>query len=501
MKSLWLDTSGKEEYAKLEEDKKTKVCVIGAGMFGLMTAYYLSEAGIDVCVLEKEESPFLKTTGHTTAKITAQHGLIYHYLLKEKGKETAKEYWEENTKAIEEIERIVNKHQIDCHFERKTNYIYTTEETEIEKIKEECEALKELEIPYLYQEEVDLPFKIKAAVGIQNQAQFHPIQYLQGITQLLKQNKVPIYTNSPCFDIKKEADGYCCKTPNASVIAEHVVIATHYPVFNVPGFYFAKMYQSSSYVVAVDTKKPLPEGMYLNIQAPIYSFRTASIADKTYLLIGGADHKTGANITYQDSYGVLEQKAKELYPDSKIAYRWSTNDCITLDKIPYIGEFSNLMKNVYIGTGFNKWGMTSSHIAAKLISDKIVGKIEEFTKTFNATRFDPIENKEEVKNMVVDTAKSMIGKRIKKEKLELDDMKEETGAVIEAEGGKVGVYKKEDGTLILVHPVCTHLGCMLTWNDADKTWDCPCHGSRFDKEGRVLQGPAMQDLGRIEIEE
>lgn len=501
MKSLWLEASNKEEFPRLLRDKKIKVCVIGVGIFGIMTAYYLTKEGYDVCILEKEESPFLKTTGHTTAKITAQHGLLYHYLLQEKGEEAAREYWRLNTEAIEEIEQNIEDNKIDCSFERKTNYIYTTEEVEVEKIKEECEALKQLAIPYVYQEEVDLPFKIKAAIGIPHQAQFHPIQYLQGILQVLKQSGVEIYTNSPCLDIKKEGENYECKTPHGSIFAEKVVMATHYPVLNIPGFYFTKMYQSSSYVIAIETKKSLPEGMYLNIEAPIYSFRTATIKDKNYLLIGGADHKTGDNITYQDSYGVLEQKAKELYPDAKVVYRWSTNDCITLDKIPYIGEFSSLMKNVYIASGFNKWGMTSSHVAAKLIVQKITKKIENVPEIFTATRFEPIDNKDEMKNMVTDTIKSMVGKRIKKEKLKLEDIKEETGAIIEAEGGKLGVYKRGDGSFILIRPVCTHLGCMLTWNDADKTWDCPCHGSRFDKEGNVLQGPAMRNLDKVEIEE
>ena len=265
------------------------------------------------------------------------------------------------------------------------------------------------------------------------------------------------------------------------------------------------MYQSSSYVIGIDTKSELFDGMYINIQSPIYSFRTAKDGNKKILLLGGGDHKTGENTSYQDSYGLLEEKAKQWYPNCEIKYRWSTRDCITLDKIPYIGEFSNTLPNMYVGTGFNKWGMTSSNVAARIITDKIDGKENEYSEVFEATRLNPIVNKDEVKNMVSQTVKSLVVERIEEsekvinDETSLDDLKQETGQIIEWNGEKVGVYKDIEGKMFAVKPVCTHLGCILNWNGADKTWDCPCHGSRFDYTGKNLYNPALKDLEKVEL--
>ena len=250
------------------------------------------------------------------------------------------------------------------------------------------------------------------------------------------------------------------------------------------------MYQASSYVIGIETKEKLPKDMYLSIDEPNFSFRTAG----DILLIGGAGHKTGSKVDYNETYGILEKKAKELYPDCEIKYKWSTRDAISLDKIPYIGEYSSLMPNLYVMTGFNKWGMTSSNVAANIITDKITGGASIYEEIFKSTRFKPITNKDEMKNMLVDSTKSLVLDRIKAENIETDDIKPCSGAVVDLEGSKVGVYKDEDGKPHFIKPVCTHLGCILEWNDADKTWDCPCHGSRYDKYGKNIYGPATKNL-------
>ena len=315
----------------------------------------------------------------------------------------------------------------------------------------------------------------------------------------IEKNKVKIFENTTCFDIKQENNEYICYTQNNTIKSKIVVIATHYPFLNIPGMYFAKMYQSSSYVIGVDTKTELFSGMYINIQSPIYSFRTAIDNKNRILLLGGLDHKTGENITYQDSYAKLEQKAKQWYPNSEVKYYWSTRDCITLDKIPYIGEFSNVLPNIYVGTGFNKWGMTSSNVAARIITDKIMKKENEYEDVFKSTRVNPIVNKDEVKNMVVQTAKSLVVDKLKKEENSIENIKKESGGIIEKNGEKIGVYKDIEGNIYAVKPICTHLGCLLNWNAADKTWDCPCHASRFDYKGKNIYNPALKDLEKIEI--
>ena len=499
MNSLWLEKNSIENFSTLDKNIESEICIIGGGIFGISTAYYLSKYGYKVVLVERDKIAS-KVTGHTTAKITSQHGLIYHYLLNQYGKDFARKYYLANQKAIGNIEKIINTNNIECDFKKQTSNVYTTNTSEIAKIEEEIKALEELDIEARKIEDSPLPFDIVSGIEFQNQAQFNPIKYISGLVNKIKENKGLIFENTTCYDIKKEGNGYICYTKNNEIKAKYVVIATQYPFINFPGIYFAKMYQSSSYVIGIDAKTKLFDGMYINIQSPIYSFRTAIDDGKEILLLGGLDHKTGENIEYKDSYGLLEEKAKEWYPNCEIKYHWSTRDCITLDKIPYIGEFSNILPDVYVGTGFNKWGMTSSNVAARIITDKITGKENEYEEVFKATRVNPIVNKDEVKNMVSQTAKSLVVERLKgSNKENIENMKQETGQILEIDGEKVGVYKDVEGQVFAVKPVCTHLGCILNWNNADKTWDCPCHGSRFDYTGKNINNPAIKDLEKVDI--
>lgn len=504
MNSLWLNEKIKGNFPKLEKNLETQVCIIGAGIFGISTAYYLTQKGYSVTILERDKI-VNRVTGHTTAKITSQHGLIYHYLLNQYGKEFARNYYLANQKSIQEIEKIITQNQIDCDFERQSSCVYTINQSELEKLNEELQALKELDIETSKIKDAPLPFENVSGVEFKNQAQFNPVKYIDGLVKKIIDSKGKIFENTTCYDIKRDGDTYICYTENNTVNAKYVVLASHYPFINFPGVYFAKMYQSSSYVIGIDAKSEVFDGMYINIQSPIYSFRTAKDRDKKILLLGGGDHKTGENICYKDSYGLLEEKAKRWYPNCEIKYRWSTRDCITLDKIPYIGEFSNTLPDMYVGTGFNKWGMTSSNIAARIVTDKITGKENEYIEIFEATRLNPIVNKDEVKNMVSQTVKSLVVERIEKsekvvnDEISLDDIKQETGQIIEWNGEKVGVYKDIEGKIFAVKPVCTHLGCILNWNDAEKTWDCPCHGSRFDYTGKNMYNPALKDLEKFRL--
>ena len=254
------------------------------------------------------------------------------------------------------------------------------------------------------------------------------------------------------------------------------------------------MYQSTSYIIAIETNAKLPQGMYINDKPPIYSFRTAVYNGKDILLIGGSDHKTGEPVPDNSKYESLEKKAKEWYPDCKVLFKWNTRDCISLDKIPYIGEFSNLMENMYIGTGFKKWGMTFSNIAANIVVDKIMGKQNKYEEIFTATRLKPIKNRWEMKNMVKESVESIALNKLKIEPHSADVIENDNGGIIKIDNVNIGIYKDKEGNIYPVNPVCTHLGCLLSWNNLDKTWDCPCHGSRFDYMGRNLYEPAIKDL-------
>lgn len=259
------------------------------------------------------------------------------------------------------------------------------------------------------------------------------------------------------------------------------------------------MYQSTSYAISVDTHSKLFDGMYINPTEPTYSLRTAKYKDKRLLVIAGADHKTGFAPDISKAYHDLENFAKKHYPKSEILFRWNTRDCISLDKIPYIGNFSNILKNIYVATGFNKWGITSSNIAANIITDNILGKENKYEFIFNSNRLKPVKNKGELKKMMGQVLKSFVSSRIKIPEVDLNEIKKDNGGIIKIDGINVGIYKDSSGNIFAVNPTCTHLGCLLTWNNLDKTWDCPCHGSRFNFKGENIYDPAFKNLDKFEI--
>ena len=500
MNSLWIDSIKKyDKFETLSNDLETDVCIAGAGIFGLTCAYYLSKLGFKVVVLEKSDIGH-KATGHTTAKITSQHGLFYDYLISSYGKEFASDYLHVNEQALENIENIINTEKIKCDFEKQNNYVYAKTKNDLHAIKKELKALENLDFPCEFVTATGLPFEIEGAICFKNQAQFHPLKYLYGLCDSINANGGKIYTNTTVTDVKQE-DNYCITlSKNYKVKSKYAIIATHYPFINFPGFHFLKMYQSTSYLIVIETKKTLFNGMYINNSSPIFSFRKAKYNGKELLLVGGGDHKTGHPTSYQDSYGLLEQEAKKYYPDANVLYRWNTRDCIPLDKIPYIGIYSASMPNVFVGTGFKKWGMTLSNVSANIIVDKICGKHNKYAYVFDSTRLKPIKNRDELKNMIVQSTNSLLLDKLKKPNMKFDEITNNSGSIIEVNNEKVGIYKSPDGKIYAVKPVCTHLGCLLSWNDVDKTWDCPCHGSRFDYQGKNLYDPAFKDLETYDLE-
>lgn len=495
MESLWIETTKNELNLKpLEKDEETEVCVIGAGMFGLTTAYYLTLAGKKVTIIEKGEIGE-KVSGNTTGKITSQHGLFYDHLINDYGEEYAHKYFEANEDAIKRIKDIIEKEKIECEFSERKAYVYTTKQDEVMEIEKEVDAVNKIGGNAKLVTKTELPFKIKSAIEFEKQAQFHPRKYMLGLAKaILRDNK--IYNFTTAIDVKKEADKFTVYTDKGKIRADYVVLATHYPIINIPGIYFAKMYQSTSYIIGIETNSKLPQGMYISAKEPIYSFRTAQYNGKEILLIGGSEHRTGEALPDDSKYNELEKKAKELYPDCKVLFKWDTRDCISLDKIPYIGEFSNFISNIYVGTGFKKWGMAFSNVAGKIVTDKIMGKENKYEEIFKATRVNPIKNRWEVKNMVKESIESLAINKFKIESHNIDEIENDNGAIIKIDGKNIGVYKDKKGKIYAVKPVCTHLGCLLTWNNIDKTWDCPCHGSRFDYMGRNLYEPAIKDLPR-----
>ena len=503
MKSFWLsdfsisnnitiNTSNKDEY------EETDVCIIGAGIFGMTCAYYLTNLGYKVVVLEKNNIG-AKTSGHTTAKITSQHSLFYDYLSNSYNQKFARDYLKSNEEAIKNIKNIISEEKIDCDLEIQNNFVYATNKEDLKKIKKEVSAIESLGYNCEFVTKTSLPFDIEGAICFKNQAQFHPLKYLYGLSKCIIKRGGKIITNTTVYDVKKENNKYITYSNTLRIKSKYVILASHYPFINFPGFYFLKMYQSTSYIIAIDPKKTLFNGMYISASNPVFSFRTAKYNRKDILLIGGGEHKTGQPPSYKDTYGILENIAKKYYPDCDILFRWNTRDCISLDKIPYIGSFSNIMPNIFVGTGFKKWGMTLSNVAANIIVDSICGKVNPYSYLFEPSRLKPIKNMDEFKNMIVQSTKSLILNKLDSPNMSFEEICNNSGSIVEINNEKVGIYKNGDGKIFAVKPVCTHLGCLLSWNDIDKTWDCPCHGSRFNFDGKNLYDPAFKDLETYDL--
>lgn len=476
MKSVWSESCKFRKRDALNKDIKTDVLVIGAGIAGVLTAYMLKQKGREVVVIDAAEIAS-GNTKNTTAKITSQHDLIYSKLIAEFGEEKARQYAKANELAIKKYKEIIEDKRIECDFEEKPAYVYSL--NEIDVLKEEVEAAKNLGIDAEFVDEANLPFKINGAVKFNNQAQFNPLKFLKGIS-----NELIIYENTRALEIKENL----VVTSGGNITANNIVVATHYPIMNAPGYYFMKMHQERSYVLALENTSEI-DGMYIDINKEGYSFRTYN----NLLLLGGISHRTGEN-EEGGSYDKLRKVAKKLYPKAKEKYYWSAQDCMTIDGIPYIGRYSSETPNIYVATGFNKWGMTSSMVSAMIISDMILEKENDFSEIFSPRRFDLSLSINNIANDLIETAKNFIAQKVYIPSSEIEHIKNGHGGIIEYNGEKVGVYKNKEGKEFFVSTKCTHLGCQLSWNADELTWDCPCHGSRFDYKGRLIGSPATKDL-------
>jgi glycine/D-amino acid oxidase-like deaminating enzyme len=430
MASIWSETSRLPQFTTLQENIHTDVLIIGGGMAGLLCAHKLQTAGIDY-VLCESNTIGNGITKNTTAKITSQHGLIYHKLIKKYGTEKAKQYLDANQTALDEYRRLCA--QIDCDYSEQDSYVYAL--NNLENLRQELSALKNLGFSAQYQKLLPIPFATAGAVRFSNQAQFHALKFLASIAKDLR-----IYEHTPI----RELAPHTAKTDHAIISANKIIIATHFPFLNKHGSYFLKMYQHRSYCLALENAGHVG-GIYVDQSKTGLSFRDHA----DLLLLGGGSHRTGKK---GGNWGELESFAARHYPNAKIRYRWATQDCITLDGVPYIGQYSTRTPDLYVATGFNKWGMTSSMVAANILTDLISGKGSPYADVFSPSR-------------------SMLHLQL-----------------------AVNAFEAIKNLLSFSQKRCPHLGCALKWNPIEHTWDCPCHGSRFEENGKIIDNPATDDL-------
>lgn len=430
MDSIWETDVQMPCFPRLETDLHTDVLIIGGGFAGLLCAWRLNCAGVD-CVLIEQNRLMSGVSGRTTAKLTAQHGLIYGELLKKLGPEKARLYWQANQDAVVALMELTRG--IDCDFQPQNHYLYATDSTK--KLEAEMAAYEQLGISTRWESTLPLPFPVAGALKFSDQAQFHPLKLAGHIA-----NGLQIYENTKALAFL----GNRVQTPMGTVTAEKIIVATHFPMLNKHGAYFMKLYQQRSYVIALENA-PQAEGMYLDCAENGLSVRSAG----QWLLLGGGGHRTGKKGL---GWKLPETVAEQFYPQAQIVARWATQDCMSLDGMPYIGSYSKGTPNLYVATGFQKWGMSNSMLAAGVLTDLVQGKENPYASLFSPQR-------------------SMLHKQL---------------LINGAESG-VNLIRP-------TKPRCPHLGCALQWNEMEHSWDCPCHGSRFDKNGSVLNNPAADDM-------
>ncbi len=489
--SYWLSSTPTTNYPTLDKDIDVEIVIVGGGLAGISCAYLLQKEGYKITVLEADRI-CQGATAHTTAKITSQHGLIYSKIKTQLGKEMAKQYAEANETAISEIKKIIDEHQIDCDYISQPAFVYTEQEKYIKQIEEETKTAQELGIKASYVEEIPFPIPIYAAVRFDNQAQFHPRKYVLSLANII-QNNVHIFENTRAVNIEED-DRYVIITEQGKKVrAEKVIIASQYPFYNKKGMYFSRLYPKRSYIVGFYAKEKYPGGMYINSEDPTRSLRSQQTNKGELVLVVGSNHTTGQKEDTEKRYEELINFAKDIFTVEDIPYRWSTQDYDTPDGIPYIGHFTSDTPNMYVATGFQKWGMTNSMVAAMIIRDMIVEGKSKWQDIYNPSRKNIIPS---AKNFIIENLK--VAENLLEGKLsplpDDIDVKPTEAKVAKIKGERIGIYRDEEGEYHLVNTTCPHMGCELNWNPAEKSWDCPCHGSRFTYKGEIIEGPAVKPL-------
>ncbi|KYC37913.1 (2Fe-2S)-binding protein [Scytonema hofmannii PCC 7110] len=489
--SYWIDSTPENHFSPLVNTVTVDVAIVGAGIAGITAATLLKRAGKTVAVIESNRIA-TGVSGHTTAKVTSLHQLIYAELIEKFGEEKARIYAQSNQAALERIAAFVEEEQIDCDFSRQSAYSFTDSQDQLSKIEQEVEAALRLGLPASFVRETSLPFPIAGAIKFDNQAQFHSHKYLLHLAKGITGNGSYVFENTRVQ--KVEEDNPCqVITDKGTVQAQDVIITTNLPILD-QGLFFAKTYPKRSYIIGarIEASKA-PKGMYIGIGETYYSIRTTPYRDGLLLLVGGGGHKVGTVTNTEEKYLDLEEFARSRFGIDSFEYRWSTQDAVSFDRLPYIGKLTPFNNHIYVATGFSLWGMTKGTLSGMLLADKILGINNLWAELYDATRATPFFSVEGIKQNL-DVGVHWVGDRIKGIGNSFVDVPNSEGKLVTVNGKKVAAYRDEGGEIHAVSAVCSHLGCVVAWNSAEKSWDCPCHGSRFNYNGTVLHGPTVKDL-------
>lgn len=493
---FWRDSIELPAFEPLGEDIQADVAIVGGGITGITAGYLLQKEGFEVVILEASEI-LNGTTGHTTAKVTAQHGLIYDELIGHFGAEKAKLYYEANLEAMKFIENIVKEHKVECDFSKEDAFVYATTDQKVASIDKEFNAYRKLGIRGDITEEIPFDLEIKKAIVMKDQAQFHPLKYLEFLLKDFLDRGGQVFEHTVAVDIEDAYNPVILTKNGKRVTCKYAISCSHFPFIDRHGMYFARMYSERAYALGIKARKPYPGGMYINAEDPSRSLRYANMNGEPLVLIIGENHKTGHGVNMMKHYEQLRAFGEQVMGIEQIMYRWSTEDLTTLDKVPYIGHITSSNRNTFIATGYRKWGMTNGTVAGLILRDLILNRDNPYKDVFTPGRFTADPDVKKFVRINTDVAGHFIAGKVGMAYKRAEDLKHDEGAVVQVNGKRAGAYKDEHGELHMVDTTCSHMGCELEWNDAERTWDCPCHGSRFSYDGEVIEGPAKHGLKQI----
>jgi glycine/D-amino acid oxidase-like deaminating enzyme/nitrite reductase/ring-hydroxylating ferredoxin subunit len=486
--SIWLASAPQTGYPALDTDIEADVAVIGAGVAGLTAALALKRAGHTVAVIEAARVG-TGVTGHTTGKVTSLHRLAYTDLVRRHGTDTARIYGQANQAAIGHVQRVVAAEDIDCDFRVVANYTYAETDEALERVRAEAGLAARLGLPSSFTTDVPLPFPVMGAVRFDGQAQIHAVKYLQGLARAVQGDGSRVFEQTRALAVRDGVPGVV-DTEGGTVRARDVIVATNVP-FGDQGVFESRCQPHRSYIVAGPMDGPPLDATFISVDEPMRSILTVGVNGENYVLVGGEGHRVSEAGDTVGRYGRLAAFARDRLGVREVGYRWSTQDNMPVDGLPYAGLMSPDAAHVYVITGLRKWGLTNGTAAALILTDAISGRGNPWATVFDSNRITPAASADGVADEETTPSDATGEASPQRGKVTLAPGQ---GTVIEVDGESTAVYKDTDGQVHSLSAICTHLGCTVEFNPADTTWDCPCHGSRFAADGSVIHGPANANL-------
>jgi glycine/D-amino acid oxidase-like deaminating enzyme/nitrite reductase/ring-hydroxylating ferredoxin subunit len=489
-RSLWLATAGTTDYPALRGDLAVDVAVIGAGIAGLTAALALKRTGRSVAVIETARVG-TGVTGHTTGKITSLQRLAYTELARRHGNDTARIYGQANQAAIEHVAQVVDAESIDCDFRRVANYTYAESDDTLDLVRQEAGMAARLGLPAAFTTEVPLPFAVKGAVRFDGQGQIHAVKYLQGLARSVNGEGSFVFEETRAQNVH-DGSPAVVDTENGTVRASDVIVATNVP-WGGQGLFYLRSHPHRSYLVAGAVDTPPLDATFISVDEPMRSILTASVNGTSYVLAGGEGHRVSESGDTAARYRRLADFAHRQLGVDTVEYRWSTQDGMPLDGLPYVGLMSPTSKHVYVITGLRKWGLSNGTAAALILTDTLNGRLNPWAPVYNSNRITPVASAGRFVKENLRTAAAVVAGKLRG-RPSYTELSPGEGTVTKVNGESTAIYKDEDGNVHAVSATCTHLGCTVGFNAAEASWDCPCHGSRFAIDGTVIQGPAAKNL-------